>query len=85
MNATPFSNALAIAIRGYIKHARADGTVAMSIDNLRQVVRPPSSNLDGAPRGTNAAYYYAELFRDVCRTDPTIAEFTRPCAESESR
>jgi hypothetical protein len=76
---TPFAVALVIAIRNAIRAARNDGTVSMSIDNLRQCVRPPSEHLAGAPRGTNASYFYAELFRDVCRAHPSIAGFVRAC------
>ena len=41
----------------------------MSVENLMQVVRPPSSSLDGAPRGTNAKYFYSEMFRNLCEKE----------------
>ncbi len=71
---TPFSTALKAEIRKYIRTARQDGTLGMSLDNLRQCVKTPNTNLPGAPLGTNARYYYAELFREVCQ-DRTIAGF----------
>lgn len=71
---TPFQTALRGSIRQYVKAARADGVTSMSVENLMQTVRPPASNLAGAPRGTNARYYYAQLFRETCQ-DSSIA----PC------
>lgn len=62
---TDFASALKTAIIDAIDTARADGTVGMSADNLFQVVRAPSASLNGAPRGTNARYYYKEIFNEV--------------------
>lgn len=65
-NRTPFQSELFKAIAAYIRAAKLEGTVGMSVDNLRQCVRPPSESLVGAPRGTNARYYYAQMFRETC-------------------
>jgi len=62
---SPFESALRKAIADAIKKEKRDGTVSMSMDNLMQIVRPPSSSLDGAPRGTNARYFYKQLFREL--------------------
>ena len=61
-----FEGALRTAIEAKRRELRRDGITGMSTGNLMQVVRPPSAFLDGAPRGTNAQYYYAEMFRAVC-------------------
>lgn len=63
---SPFENALKKSISDKIREMKREGTVSMSMENLMQVVRPPSSSLEGAPRGTNARYYYVEMFRDLC-------------------
>ena len=65
--ATDFEKALKKAIASAIREAKRDGTVSMSLENLMQVVKPPRQSLDGAPRGTNARYYYKEIFEDVAR------------------
>lgn len=61
-----FEIALKQAISDKIREEKRMGTLSMSADNLMQVVRPPSASLDGAPRGTNARYFYAEMFRNLC-------------------
>ncbi len=38
----------------------------MSVQCLMQNTTPPSDILEGAPRGTNARYYYAEMFTRLC-------------------
>jgi hypothetical protein len=76
---TAFAVQLRANIRAYIVRAKLDGIVAMGIDNLRQVVQSPSPNLDGAPRGTNAIYYYDALFREVCANERDIANFIAGC------
>lgn len=73
-----FRDALVLSIRKTIREVRSQGTVGMSVDNLMMIVRPPSRELDGAPRGTNARYYYAQLFREVCRVGD-ISAFVREC------
>jgi hypothetical protein len=70
-----FRELLTRQIRKAIRTAKQDGTTAMSLDNLKQVTRPPSENLPDAPRGTNAQWLYAEMFKDVCQSDKAIASF----------
>lgn len=66
--ASPFVVALRAAILNKVRCLRADGCDAMTAANLRQLVQSPSHGLDGAPRGTNAAYFYGELFnREAAR------------------
>jgi len=72
---TPFQAGLKNQIRKFIRTAKQDGAVSMSVDNLIQCVRPPSSGIDGAPLGTNAAYYYRQMFREICQQDAKIASF----------
>lgn len=67
---SPFRLALEAAIKSLVRYERARGTVGMSIANLFAVVRPPSITLAGAPLGTNARYYYRELFNEVA---PAVA------------
>ena len=62
----PFEAALRESILAELRRQRRDGITRMAVGNLMQVVRPPSQFLDGAPRGTNAQYYYAEMFRGAC-------------------
>ena len=61
-----FEGALRTAIEAKRRELKREGITGMSIGNLMQVVRPPSASLAGAPMGTNAQYYYAEMFRAVC-------------------
>lgn len=77
---TAFETKLLANTLSFVKRSKRDGTVSMSMDNLRQCVPTPSTTLDGAPRGTNAAYYYVQLFRDVCASDKAIARFTKEAA-----
>lgn len=44
------------------KQLKADDTVAISVDNMSMLVRPPND----APKGTNGRYYYMQAFREVC-------------------
>ena len=76
MNATTneFRTELQKRILQYIKSARRDGTTGMSRDNLFQCVRPPSESMSGAPRGTNARYYYSQMFTEICQ-DAGISKF----------
>jgi hypothetical protein len=71
---TPFKQELRKNIRAYIKRAKSEGTVGMSIDNLRQCTKTPSSGLSGAPKGTNAQYCYTQLFHEICR-EPEFKNF----------
>ncbi len=61
---TPFAKALAVNIRAKVAELKADRTVGMHPDNLMMLVRTPSVT-KGAPLGTNARYYYKQLFREV--------------------
>lgn len=72
-----FRAALLANIRSYIASAKRAGTVAMTVDNLKQCVRTPSPLLAGAPNGTNAQYFYAQMFRELCASDKAILTFTR--------
>lgn len=75
MNEPPFQTELKKQIQKTIRSLRAGGTVAMGIENLLQVVRTPSTGLEGAPVGTNARYAYAQLFREVCESNKAIKSF----------
>lgn len=67
---TPFALDLARRIQEFITEERTRGTVSIGRDCLFQCVRPPSRNLAGSPEGTNARYYYRELFNEVCDSLP---------------
>jgi hypothetical protein len=67
MSMSKFERALEKNIKRFVSRAGRDSLVGMSVANLRQVVPTPSAELDGAPRGTNAPYYYAEMFARVAR------------------
>lgn len=76
MNETPFQTELKKQIRKYIRTLRAEGTVAMSVENLMQCVRSPLTDLGGgAPLGVNRQYAYAQLFREVCESSKDIKSF----------
>lgn len=64
--ASPFKLALAAAIKAAIRNAKADGTVAMGLENLKAVSAVPA----GAPLGTNARWVYNEIFNEVA---PAVA------------
>lgn len=72
-----FRSILLQNIRKYICQAKRDGTVAMSVDNLKQCVTPPSSSMAGSPAGTNAQWTYAQIFREVCAGEPDLVAFTK--------
>ena len=60
-----------------IQQAQRDGIVSMSADNLRMVVRPPTS---GGPSGTNVQYYYKnqwfpEALAAVAKLSPAYRQF----------
>lgn len=74
MKNSPFRSELRDRIKKYIRAQKANGTIGMSVENLMQCVRAPSHMLDGAPFGTNAVYYYRDMFREIC-TEPAIAKF----------
>jgi len=64
---TEFRTELEKRIREAVAMHRKDGCTRMSLDNLMQTTRPAPAFLAGAPRGTNAQYYYREMFRQVAR------------------
>ena len=66
---TAFQTALKAAMESSKAQAKRDGITSMGIDNWKQITRTPSGSLDGAPRGTNAEYYYAEMFREMAAKD----------------
>jgi hypothetical protein len=65
---TPFERMIGDNIRLTVRVLRRDGITRMSLANLRQMTPSPYANLVGAPRGTNAAYFYAEIFERIART-----------------
>jgi len=72
---SPFKTELTKRIAECIRANRADGTTAMSLDCLFQNVRPPSPGLAGAPLGTNARYYYRQMFNEVVAASPAFKRF----------
>ena len=58
-----------------IQHLRAGGTVAMSLDNLRQVTPTPKT-FDGAPVGGNIQWQYAQRFEAIVKSEPAFVRFT---------
>jgi hypothetical protein len=67
MSMSEFERALEKNIKRRVARARREGLVGIGLRCLRAVTPPPSALLDGAPRGTNAPYYYAEMFARVAR------------------
>ena len=72
---SPFEWELSAAMLRKVTELRDDGTAAMSLANFKQVVTPPSDRLEGAPRGTNARYFYNELFNRLARELSPVAAF----------
>jgi len=64
---SPFKVALVANIKATIKTEKANGTTAMGLETLYRTTPSPSHSLAGAPLGTNAAYYYKEMFVEVAR------------------
>lgn len=73
----PFRDALKASIIKKVREHKRNGVVSMSIDNLKQVVNAPSQYMEGAPRGTNARYYYSEMFTTIVLEDKMLRAFTR--------
>lgn len=71
---TPFEQDLETLILRTITTLRKDGTVRMSIDNLRQVTPTPKT-LAGAPTGTNASFVYSQMFKRICEENSKIRHF----------
>ena len=72
---TPFETLLVRQIRKAIRDWKAEGTTGASVECLMQCVRPPSHTESGAPNGTNAQYYYAQMFRHLCAGTKDVASF----------
>ena len=64
-NPTTFEEELGNAIRAMVRQLKKDGICGMGMRNLLMVVKPPSHHLPGAPNGTNARYYYKQMFERV--------------------
>jgi hypothetical protein len=58
-----------------IKQLKKEQTTGMSVENLIQVTPTPKAT-QGAIYGTNAPYYYREMFREIAQANPTIRNFT---------
>lgn len=61
---TIFEQEIETNVKATIRKIKRQGTVGMSLANLRQITPTPKAT-DGAPQGTNAAYVYAQLFDKV--------------------
>lgn len=71
---TPFQKELEQNILATIQHLRKRKTINMGLENLRQIVPSPKT-FDGAPRGSNMAHTYSEMFRDICKANTRIRKF----------
>jgi hypothetical protein len=58
-----------------IQKLRKEGTVAMSLDNLRQVTPTPLTT-NGAPVGGNVPWQYAQRFEAVVKSEAAFVKFT---------
>lgn len=72
---TDFESILEHNILQKIRSVQREGTTGMSIECLRQNVKTPWSGADGAPKGTNAPWLYAQMFERVCKGNRIIAKF----------
>lgn len=78
LHPTPFRAALAVEIRFHIQALRRQGERSATIQHLRNLVRPPSTALAGAPSGPSADTRYTQIFREVCEQDREIRHFIHP-------
>lgn len=62
---SPFRAELSRNVSAFIAQAKREGTIGMSLANLRQCVKTPSPSLEGAPVETNAQWAYANMFAEV--------------------
>lgn len=62
-------------IKKAIRELEKEGTNATSLPCLMQATRPPPHTLPGAPLGTNARYFYVEMFNDICKNSAFIKSF----------
>ena len=65
MNKSQFQIDLERNIRNKIIELKKDGCVGMTVNNLLQVTKPPTTS-NGAPSGSNVAWHYHQLFLDGC-------------------
>lgn len=65
---------LAQNMKDAIKRMKAQGACAASFDCLMQNTRF-NSNTPGAPRGTNARFYYIAAAREIAQTDKVVSRF----------
>ena len=66
-----FARQLDCMIAAEIRALRLDGTVGIGRECLWQTLVSRISRLDGAPRGTNAAYFAHQTFNEVCDNLPS--------------
>jgi hypothetical protein len=65
-----FKNALRKVIQENMEILKTDGTVSIGRDCFWQLVVTHLSHLEGAPRGTNAAYFAREAFDQILSEKP---------------
>ena len=70
-----FNEELRRNIARTIKRLRAGGTVAMSLENLRQVTPTPKTH-NSAPQGGNLQWQYAQRFEGVVKENAGFVAFT---------
>lgn len=58
-----------------IKTLRKEGTTAMGLDCLRANTPTPSYFSEGAPKGTNCQWVYAQMFEETVKQNPAFARF----------
>lgn len=69
---TPFQQDIKNQIAKKLKQLRKEGTVSIGKDNLYQLLRLNGS-LDGAPKGTNAAFYAKQIYNEIVGNAQMIA------------
>ena len=72
---TPYTKTLRACIQQAIIRSQQQGTCGMTVACLQQATNSPNPLIEGAPKGTNAAWAYSELFREVLATIP-LRDFT---------
>ncbi len=75
-NTAEFTQGIFDVLSARMRRYKADGTVAMSLENLWAVCAQELSRLPDAPVGTNAVYYAKRAFRDVVEHYPKFRKFT---------
>lgn len=66
-----FETELTSAILKKVQQCKKQGTTSMTIENLRQMTRPPGA-IAGAPAGPAA---YNNMFANICQSNKTIRQF----------